>query len=173
MHVTFPTTVSEISLLGLDSFVASLLIGPMLASRWKRAGLAATFGLCDGLASVAGAAAPHVPTPPEVLVYAGIVVIVALAARVGAVWLLLVPCILAIDNLASGAPASDAPLLAISSAIAAFAGMAASGVTWSIGRPLSECAPLRRSSEQARSVGPLDSGSLGEWPSALPRPSAQ
>ena len=137
MHTFFPATVYEGCLLGSDSFCACLLIGPILGSRWKRTGLATTFGLCDGIAAVVGAGTPHlVPTLPEGLVYAAIVVVAGLAARVGALWLLPVPFILALDNFASGAPASEAPLLAISSAIAAFAGMAASGAAWSMGRSL-------------------------------------
>lgn len=134
MHVVLPTSVSDVCLFGSDSFCACLLIGPILGSRWKKMGLATAFGLCDGLAALAGAGAPRlVPTVPEVLVYAAIVVAVTLAARLGALWLLAVPFILALDNFASGALGSQAPLLATSSAVAAWAGMAASGLVWSTG----------------------------------------
>jgi hypothetical protein len=60
----------QILLLGLDSFVAGVVIGPVLKPWRKRLGLAALFGFCDGAGTLVGALLPHaVPEYAEVIVY--------------------------------------------------------------------------------------------------------
>lgn len=127
----------QIPLLGLDSFVAGLLIGPVLKPWRDRSALAVMFGMCDGGGTFAGALLPHaVPDFSDVVVYALVVAAVLLAARRSSWWLAATPVVMALDNLAAGAPASAAPISAISSGLMALAGMALSGFAWSVGRRL-------------------------------------
>ena len=116
-----------LALLGIDSLLVGLVIGPVVRTRARRAGLALAFGGCDGVATLLGACCPHaVPDLPGGLLYAGAAAAVMLAARRSAGWLLAAPLLLGLDNLASGAPASAALPLAASSAAMAWAGLAAS-----------------------------------------------
>ena len=119
--------VDQVLLLGLDSLVGGLLIGP-LPQRWRdRVGLAVLFGVCDGAGSFVGGTLPHAfPEIPDILLYGVAVVLVGLAARHSRHWLLASPFILALDNLATGAPATAVPTLAVSSGMLALAGMTAS-----------------------------------------------
>jgi hypothetical protein len=112
-------------LLGFDSFLAGLAIGAILSSWSARAWIVGLFGLCDGLASLLGAAAPYfVPEPPAAALYVLGVVLVILAARRSRAWLYAMPILFSLDNVAGGALASDAPALAVSSAAMAAAGLA-------------------------------------------------
>ena len=121
----------HLPLLGLDSFVAGLLIGPLLRSRQHRALLAGAFGICDGLGTWVGALLPHsLPDTPDVAFYALAALAVVIAARRSARWLAVVPALLALDNLMAGAPAASALALAVSSGLMAWAGMTLSGCGW-------------------------------------------
>jgi putative Mn2+ efflux pump MntP len=134
MHAAGSLLFIQIPLLGLDSFVAGLMTGPVLKQRRKRLGLAVLFGLCDCAGSFMGATLPHaVPDFPVFIVYSLVVAAVLLAARRSASWLLSVPFILALDNLAAGAPAAATSVLAVSSGLMAWAGMVLSGFAWTVG----------------------------------------
>jgi hypothetical protein len=114
-------------LLGSDSLLAGVVIGPVVRTRARRVGLALAFGACDGIAALLGAGYPHAgPELPGGLLYALAAAATVLAARRSAGWLLVGPVLLSLDNLASGAPASAALPLAVSSAALAFAGLAMS-----------------------------------------------
>ena len=125
-HLDFATA---IILFGFDSLIAGLMIGPALSSWRDRVLLVLLFGVCDGSATLLGAAVPHfVPEPPAVLIYLLAVALVILGARRGRVWLYAIPVLFSIDNLAAGSAASDAPGLALGSAAMAAAGLALGGL---------------------------------------------
>lgn len=115
------TTVS----LGFDSFLAAFFIGPMIVSwRW-RAGYAALFGVCDGVATLLGAAMPHrLPEPPAAVLYLLCVMVIIMGARRSRAWLFATPVLLSLDNLATAGTAAAAPVLALGSAAMAAAGFA-------------------------------------------------
>jgi putative Mn2+ efflux pump MntP len=106
-------------LLSLDSLLASLAMGPLLASWRQRWGLAALFGGCDALAVCAGAAwgrndwALALASPLAAL-YALALGVCCLAAACGnqrrakARWVFVLPVLLSLDNLAYGAGAGPA-----------------------------------------------------------------
>jgi hypothetical protein len=113
-------------LLGSDSLLSGFFIGPLLDWR-RRAWLALLYGICDGMTTWVGASIPHdLPDPPLAVLYLICVILVTLAARHSVKWLLLVPFILSLDNLACGAPANMVPELALLSGLMALVGMAAS-----------------------------------------------
>jgi hypothetical protein len=111
--------------LGFDSFLGGLAIGPIVSSWRGRAVFVLLFGVCDGVASLLGAAVPHlVPTPPDAALYLIAVVVIIQGARRSRAWLYAMPVLFSIDNLAAGNAVSDAPALALSSAAMAAAGIA-------------------------------------------------
>jgi putative Mn2+ efflux pump MntP len=120
-------------LFSLDSLVAGLLTG-IVVRHWRwRIVLAALFGVCDGIGTICGAMMPHVlPSLPDLGLYALLVTLVALAARRSMSWLLLMPLLLSIDNLSSGAPIDTAPASVIVSAVVALFGMTASAGAFSL-----------------------------------------
>jgi hypothetical protein len=110
---------------GFDSFLAGLAIGPMVSYWSALARFAVLFGLCDGLATLLGAAAAHfVLELPAAALYLLGVALVILAARRSRAWLYAMQILFSLDNLAAGGPASDAPALALSSAATAAVGLA-------------------------------------------------
>ncbi len=112
-------------LLGFDSLLAGLAVGPILSSWRGRALFVALFGLCDGIATLLGAAVPHlVPEPPAVALYLLGVVLIIQGARRSRAWLYAMPVLFSLDNLAAGSPAAAAPALALSSAAMAAVGLA-------------------------------------------------
>jgi hypothetical protein len=116
-------------LLGLDSFVAGAAIGPILASWSARAWLVTAFGVCDGLSTLLGTAAPHlVPDLPSVMIYGIAVALIIQAALRSRTWLYAVPILLSLDNLAAGRPASEALALGLSSAAMAGLGLVLGGL---------------------------------------------
>lgn len=124
LHQWLPVTF----LLGLDSFFAGLVAGPLLRSWRGRSCLALGFGLWDGLASWVGACMPHqIPDVPTVVLYVCCVPLLLAGASRSRIWLFALPVLLSLDNLAAGGPGGEAPWQALSSA-----GMAALGLT--IGR---------------------------------------
>jgi putative Mn2+ efflux pump MntP len=115
--------------LGLDSFLAGLVVGPILLSWGGRTRLALGFGLCDGLASWAGACMPHqLLRFPDVVAYVCCVPLLLASATRSRAWLYALPLVLSIDNLAAGIPASQTPILALSSAAMAAVGLALGGL---------------------------------------------
>ena len=127
------TSMGEISsafvLLGSDSLVAGLAIGPFLTSRRAAVVYALSFGVCDGLGTVFGSTAPHcIPEPPAILTYLAAAALLAQAARGSRLWLSALPALFSLDNLAAGYPAADAPGLALSSTAMAGLGLALSGL---------------------------------------------
>jgi putative Mn2+ efflux pump MntP len=116
--------------LGLDSFAAGLVVGPILLSWSKRARLALGFGLCDGLACWMGACMPHqLPGLPDVVLYVCCVPFLLAGATRSRAWLCALPVVLSLDNLAAGLPAGQAPALALSSAVMAAFGLALGSLT--------------------------------------------
>jgi hypothetical protein len=111
--------------LGFDSFIAGIAIGPIMLSWRARGGFVVLFGICDGLASLLGSAVPHrLPEPPDAVLYLLCVVLTIQGARRSRAWLLAMPLLLSLDNLAAGGTAAEAPALALSSAVMGAAGLA-------------------------------------------------
>jgi hypothetical protein len=120
---------AAVVLLGSDSLVAGLAIGPWVASWRAGAAYALLFGVSDGMATVLGATIPHrVPEPPAILIYLVAVGVFARGARHSRLWLCVLPVLVSLDNLAAGRPASGAVALALSSALMAALGMALGGL---------------------------------------------
>ena len=116
-------------LLGFDSLLAGLAIGPILSSRRGWAVFALLFGVCDGAATLLGAAVPHLmPEPPIAALYLIAVALIIQGARRSRVWLYAMPVLFSLDNLAAGGAASDALGLALSSAAMAGMGLALGGL---------------------------------------------
>jgi len=127
MNATYNPLVWQVVLLGADSLVGGLAFGALLG-RWRdRLALAMLFGVCDGVGSLVGGMLPHAfPDIPDALLYGLAVALIALSARHSRHWLFAAPFIFALDNLASGLPASSVPMLAISSGLLALVGIIAS-----------------------------------------------
>jgi hypothetical protein len=130
-------------LLSSDSLVAGLVTGSVLR-RWRwRVGLAVLFGACDGASTICGALMPHaLPTLSHVCLYGLCVILVTLAARRSVSWLLLLPFLLAVDNLSSGVPVDAAPAMAAASAGLALIGMLVSASAISALRSARQRQPL-------------------------------
>jgi hypothetical protein len=112
-------------LLGFDSFLGGIAVGTIVSSWRGRVAFVLMFGICDGVASLLGAAVPHlVPEPPAAAIYLIAVVLIIQGARRSRAWLYAMPVLFSIDNLAAGNSAADAPVLALSSAAMAAAGIA-------------------------------------------------
>jgi len=120
---------AAIVLLGSDSVVAGLAIGPFVTSWRAGAAYALLFGVCDGVATVLGSMIPHrVPEPPELLIYLAAACLLAAGIRHSRAWLWALPMLFSLDNLVAGYPAVDAPQLALGSAAMAGLGLALGGV---------------------------------------------
>lgn len=126
-YIDFPMA---IFLLGFDSLIAGLMIGPALSLWRDRALFALLFGICDGAATLLGAVVPHfVPEPPAVLLYLLAIPLVILGAWRSRGWLYATPVLFSLDNFAASSAASDAPGLALGSAAMAAAGLALGGLS--------------------------------------------
>ncbi len=111
--------------LGFDSFLAGLALGPVMLFWRERAWCVVLFGVCDGLATALGAAVPHqLPGPPAAALYFLAAMLIIQGARRSRAWLYAMPFLLCLDNLAAAGTAADAPVLALSSAAMAAAGLA-------------------------------------------------
>jgi hypothetical protein len=118
-------------LLGFDSLLAGLAIGPLLSSRRERAVFVLLLGVCDGMATLLGTAVPHiVPSPPIAALYLLMVALIIQGARHNEKWFYAMPILLSLDNLVTGSAASSAMMLALSSAAMAGCGMALGGLAW-------------------------------------------
>jgi hypothetical protein len=114
----------RVAALGLDSFLACLVIGAYGVSRAEAFGLAATFGACDAAASLVGSIWP-LQLPPLVAVglYLMCPLLLVSAARSRRILLFGLPVLLSLDNLCSTTPAAMAPVLGAGSAAMALAGL--------------------------------------------------
>jgi putative Mn2+ efflux pump MntP len=110
--------------LGLDSFLACLAIGAHELSWQERVRLAVAFGACDAAATFVGAVRPHwLLEPPALAIYVVFVLVLGRAARSNRTLLYILPVLLSLDNLFSGAPPSTALLLGLGSAVMAMFGL--------------------------------------------------
>jgi hypothetical protein len=116
-------------LLGFDSLLAGLAIGPILSSWRGRAVFALLIGVCDGAATLLGAAVPHlVPELPSAALYLIAVALIIRGAQRSRTWLYAIPVLFSLDNVAFGSAPSDALGLALSSAAMACLGLALGGL---------------------------------------------
>jgi hypothetical protein len=133
--------ITPVIFLGLDSLVAAFGLAPFVCGRAAQFRLAAWFGLCDMLGSLAGASecvrtalpvlAPHAAELG--LIFAAFVIVFHSRLGSRAVTVAL-PILLSIDNLASPLPLetswlTGAALAGVSSAVLAFAGMRLGSLT--------------------------------------------
>lgn len=115
--------------LSFDSFLAGIVLGSIILCWRGRGWCVVLFGVCDGLATLLGAAVPHqLPGPPTAALYLLGVVLIIQAARRSRAWLYAMPFLLSLDNFAAGGTAADAPALALSSAAMAAVGLALGGL---------------------------------------------
>jgi hypothetical protein len=127
--VTDTSAIASVLWLGTDSLAACLGIGLLTTTWLQRVRLAVAFGGCDAFASIRGPGFLHdLPAPPAIALYLSCAMLLGLAARWDRRVLYLIPLLLSIDNALSGTPASLAPLLGLSSAVLAMAGLALTGV---------------------------------------------
>jgi len=97
--ISFPEFPPIVFLLGFDSLLGGLAIGATLSSWRERTVFVLLFGVCDGTATVLGAAGPHiVPNPPAVVLYLLIVVLIAQGVRRSNWWLYAIPVLCSLDN---------------------------------------------------------------------------
>jgi hypothetical protein len=110
--------------LGIDSFVASLVIGAYGVSRRDAWRCAVAFGACDAAASLAGALwSPQIPEAAALGVYLLCPLLLVRASRSRPLLLYGLPLLLSLDNLYGGTPAAMAPALGASSAVMALLGL--------------------------------------------------
>ena len=111
-------------LLGLDSALCCLAVGAIMPSVRQRLRLALAFGLCDGIASIAGSmlASPFAE-PSEFAVYLGCAAVLGLAARCWRPLVFALPVLMSVDNLVSGGKPGDALFNGATSAALAVLGL--------------------------------------------------
>jgi hypothetical protein len=111
-------------LLGLDSALCCLAVGAIMPSVRQRLGLALAFGLCDGIASIAGSmlASPFAE-PSDAAIYLCCAAVLGLAARYWRPLVFALPVLMSIDNLVSGGNPGDAFLNVATSAALALVGL--------------------------------------------------
>jgi hypothetical protein len=107
---------TSVVLLGLDSFIACLAIGPIVASRW-RVPLAVLFGAADGAGFLAGTALGwHVPDAMASALKSGVlllfgvylIAVTLMTSHVAARWpIWVLPFALTLDNLTFGLVGDD------------------------------------------------------------------
>src|ERR1700690_3640682 len=92
--------------LGLERFLACLVIGTCSA-RWRdRVGLALAFGGCDAMATLAGSLWPHPSLElSAIMLWALCAFLVCRIALPSRRFLYLLPALLSLDNLFAGSPA--------------------------------------------------------------------
>lgn len=143
------------TLLGMDSFVVSLGLGPLVRGR-KRYAIASAFGLCDGAAillaplfstSFAGAISSLEERVLPVLVIAYAIYVVALTRNARALaqgwagWLVL-PVATSIDNLAAGPLAGGTVSIGVVAFLCAFISAAMSLAALAIGETVQKRIPI-------------------------------
>jgi hypothetical protein len=120
-------------LLGLDGFAVCLALGPLSLGLWRGLSLAALFGVCDGLALLAGgvlhSSQPLNAAVLPVLIALWVMLVLALMIYDARKLLPVLPVLLAVDNLLAGIEsghavlARDAALSCAVSALLAGAGL--------------------------------------------------
>jgi hypothetical protein len=125
MHIAPPLLV-----LGADSGLFCLAMGPLALSHNDRIRLALAFGICDAAASVFGLRLQYstLPRLPEFWLYLGCAVVLGLAARRNRSFLYGVPVLLSLDNLTTGLPIGPAIAAGICSSTLAAIGLFAGAV---------------------------------------------
>jgi hypothetical protein len=110
--------------LGLDSFLACLVMGAFGVTRREAFGIAAAFGACDAMASLVGSLWPlQIPPAAAVGAYLLCPILLISAARSKRTLLYGLPILLSLDNLCSATPAAMAPWLGAGSAVMALVGL--------------------------------------------------
>jgi putative Mn2+ efflux pump MntP len=114
--------------LAIDSFVACLAIGLQRLSWHERLALAASFGLCDGMASSLGSLHLHaIPGMFPFTAYIFCAYVLGRAAAMSRPLLYLLPTILSIDNLLSADSTGTSPIIGLTSAAVALLGLSLGG----------------------------------------------
>ncbi len=121
----------SLAALGLDSFLACLVIGARSVPWRDRVRLALAFGGWDAMATLAGSLWPHRSVELSAIVaWALWAFLLCRIARPSRRFLYLLPALLSLDNLFAGSPASMAPAIAVSSASMALCGLCLGSVWW-------------------------------------------
>ena len=130
---SFCESLLTLLMLGTDSLIAGLAIGPVFGLWRQRAVFAFLFGFCDGAAAVLGAAMRHrVPEASSALLYLVAVALIVQGVRRSPAWLYALPVLFSVDNFAAATAASEAPALALGSAAMAGVGLALGGMGRSV-----------------------------------------
>ncbi len=108
-----------------DSFLASLFIGSRLLRIRGRMIWAAAFGVCDYVATAAGAWAHLLPQPSALAIYSACAAWFFLGARNRAALIYALPILLCMDNLFCGTAGQSAPVVGLASAALSLAGFGA------------------------------------------------
>jgi hypothetical protein len=121
----------SLAALGLDSFLACLVIGTRPVPWRDRVRLAIAFGVWDAMATLVGSLWLHHSVGLSViLTWALWAFLLCRMARRSRRFLYLLPALLSLDNLFAGSPASMAPAIAVSSASMALCGLFLGSVCW-------------------------------------------
>jgi hypothetical protein len=121
----------SLAALGLDSFLACLVIDARSMPWRDRVGLALAFGGWDAMATLAGSLSPHRSLElSAIMLWALWAFLLCGRARPSRRFLHLLPVLLSLDNLFAGSPASMAPAIAVSSASMALCGLFLGSVCW-------------------------------------------
>src|SRR5580704_16700470 len=110
-------SVTSVVALGLDSFLACLVIGTRPLIWRERVRLAVAFGGWDAMATLVGSFWLHRALElPAIVLWALCTFVLSRIALPSRPLLYLLPVLLSLDNLFAGSPASMAPVTALSSA---------------------------------------------------------
>jgi|SRR5277367_4886597 len=121
----------SLAALGLDSFLACLVIGARSAPSREPVRLAIAFGVWDAMATLVGSLWPHRSVELSViLTWALWAFLLCRMARPSRRFLYLLPALLSLDNLFAGSSASMAPAIAVSSASMALCGLFLGSICW-------------------------------------------
>jgi len=115
--------------LGFDSFLASLLIGALGASRREMLVCAVAFGICDSAATWAGSRWPiQLPQTVTLCLYLLCPLALPCTVHTKRVLLFALPVALGLDNLVTKTPGALAPLLGASSTAMSLLGSSAAAL---------------------------------------------
>jgi hypothetical protein len=112
--------------LGSDSLLCGLAIGSFTRGRRRRLLLAASFGLCDGAATITGrwlGLHNSLPVVPVLAAYLALVWLMSAASWRARDKMFILPIVLSIDNLLWSDPRGAAMPIALSSALLAWCGL--------------------------------------------------
>jgi hypothetical protein len=120
LHLLWPAAA-----LCFDSFIAGMVLAPLIPPLYQRIIFALSCGLCDGVASFIGSLMPNAELNlPDWVVYVACVVLLLQGVRASRLWLFAIPFLFSLDNLAAGTQATEAGTLALGSAMMASVGLA-------------------------------------------------